>query len=358
MDKRRVLILFAILIIAIFVNVFFLRPYLRFLQTPLSQTKNITLLLTQGSSVHRLLASLQAQGYLKQHPNFFLLLAYIKGATDKLKPGEYSFDPGSTPGQLLEQILAGKVVLHRFTLVEGWTFQQMMTALNALPTIKHTLCGVSSAKLLTQLGFTAQNPEGLFFPATYYFSLNTKDSDLLKWAYRLREKKLQAAWKTRAADLPYQIPYQALIVASLVEKETAIAKERPMVAGVILRRLKIGVPLQIDSTVIYGLGAHYQAKLTSEDLRKDTPYNTYTRRGLPPTPIDNPSLASIVASLHPDHSHNLYFVARGDGTHQFSADLAAHNIAVQRYQIDKYPYIKKTNCPPWYLSKTLGALFN
>ena len=292
-----------------------------------------------------------------------MLLAYFKVATSKLKPGEYLFDPGTRPGQMFDQMLAGHAIYHRFTLVEGWTFQQLITALNALPYVKHQLSHVSAAQVLANLGLPAQNPEGLFYPATYYFSLVTTDSDLLKWSYRLLEKKLHQAWKTRAVGLPYKKSYQALIVASLVEKETAIAKERPMIAGVIVRRLQAGIPLQIDASIIYGLGSAYSGKLTVEDLRKDTPYNTYTRRGLPPTPIASPSLASITAALHPDQSQNLYFVAKGDGSHQFSQNLSEHNLAVQLYQLDqRYPYLKKKssrlNCQNlWFVSQSMRTFF-
>lgn len=341
---------------------YFVKSYYRFLATPFSPTQTIHIVFTPGSSAHRLLVDLQGQGYI-EHPRFFLLLAYFKGATNKLKPGEYLFDPGTRPGQMFDQMLAGHAIYHRFTMVEGWTFQQLMTALNTLASVKHSLNHLSAAQVLANLGLVAQNPEGLFYPATYYFSLATTDSDLLKWSHQLLEKKLHHAWKARDANLPYKKPYQALIVASLVEKETAIAKERPMIAGVIVRRLQAGMPLQIDASIIYGLGAAYTGKLTIEDLRKDTPYNTYTRRGLPPTPIASPSLASITAALHPDHSQNLYFVAKGDGSHQFSAHLAEHNLAVQFYQLDqRYPYIKKksrglTNQNLWFVSPSMRAFF-
>jgi peptidoglycan lytic transglycosylase G len=358
MTKRLTLIALVILVVAFFLT-YFIAHYHRFLESPLSSTQTIHIVFEPGSSVHHLVADLQRLGAMP-HPRFFLLLAYVKGATNKLKTGEYQFDPGTTPGQLLDQMLAGKGIFHRFTLVEGWTFQQLISALNNLATIKHQLKHISPEQILTNLGLPAQNPEGLFYPATYYFSAGAKESDLLKWSYQLMEKKLQAAWKDRAADLPYKTAYQALIAASLVEKETAIDKERPMIAGVIVRRLQAGIPLQIDASIIYGLGVHYTGKLSSEDLHKDTPYNTYTRRGLPPTPIANPSFASIVAALHPDHSQNLYFVAKGDGTHQFSAHLAEHNWAVQRYQLDqRYPYVKKRrSCQSlWYLSKSMRAFF-
>lgn len=358
MTKRLTLIALVILVVA-FLFTYFIAHYHRFLESPLSKTQTIHIVFAPGASVHHLIADLQQLGDMP-HPRFFLLLAYVKGATSKLKPGEYQFDPGTTPGQMLDQMLAGKAIFHRFTIVEGWTFQQLINALNNLTVVKHQLNHISAEQILANLGLPAQNPEGLFYPATYYFSAGSKDSDLLKWSYQLLEKKLQAAWKDRAPDLPYKTPYQALIAASLVEKETAIAKERPMIAGVIVRRLQAGIPLQIDASIIYGLGVHYNGKLTVEDLRKDTPYNTYTRKGLPPTPIGSPSLASIMAVLHPDHSQNLYFVAKGDGTHQFSAHLAEHNLAVQLYQLDqRYPYVKKRkSCQSlWYLSKSMRAFF-
>lgn len=358
MHKRLTLIALVILVV-IFLCSYFVSHYHRFLVTPLNPTQTIHIVFDPGSSVHHLIADLQQQAELS-HPRYFLLLAYVKGATNKLKTGEYQFDPGTTPGQLLDQMLAGKAIFHRFTIVEGWTFQQLIGALNNLSYVKHQLNHVSQEQILANLGLPAQNPEGLFYPATYYFSAGVKESDLLKWSYQLMEKKLQAAWQDRAADLPYKTAYQALIAASLVEKETAIAKERPMIAGVIVRRLQAGIPLQIDASIIYGLGEHYTGKLSIEDLRKDTPYNTYTRRGLPPTPIASPSFVSIMAALHPDHSQNLYFVAKGDGTHQFSADLAEHNWAVQRYQLDqRYPYVKKRkSCQRlWYVSQSMRAFF-
>jgi UPF0755 protein len=359
MSKKLTLIALIALVLSIFLS-YFAVQYRRFLITPLSKTDVIHYVLKPGSSMHRLVDDLTAQGFLK-HPRFFYFLAYSKGATNKLKTGEYLFDPGTTPYQMLEQMLAGDVILHRFTIVEGWTFQQLLTALQALPYVAHTLNQTSTEQVLANLGLSPENPEGLFFPATYYFSLGAKDTDLLKWSYQLLEKKLNQEWLKRANNLPYKTAYEALIAASLVEKETAIPKERPMIAGVIARRLQKEMPLQIDASIIYGLGVHYTGKLTVEDLRKDTPYNTYTRRGLPLTPIGMPSLNSIEATLHPDHSQNLYFVAKGDGSHQFSSNLTEHNRAVQIYQLDvRYPIIRKKtkSCQSlWYLSKRMKSLF-
>jgi UPF0755 protein len=360
MSKRLTIFAIIVLLLSIFL-IYFSVQYKKFLTTPLSTTQSIHYVFEPGSSVHRLIEDLQAQGFL-QHPRLFLFLAYLKGITNKLKTGEYLFAPGTTPNQLLNQMSAGNIIPNRFTIVEGWTFQQLIAALNTLPDIKHTLDKVSSLQVLANLGLPPQNPEGLFFPATYYFSLGTKDTLLLKWAYQLLQKKLNQAWHKRDKCLPYKTKYEALIAASLVEKETAVPQERSMISGVIARRLAKGMPLQIDASVIYGLGNTYSGKLTIEDLRRDTPYNTYTRKGLPPTPIAMPSLKSIIATLHPDHSQNLYYVAKGNGSHQFSINLAEHNLAVQSYQLDKrYPNIKKKNKTGpilWYASKNIRALFN
>ncbi len=357
MFKKSMMLTVSAFILAIFL--IFIIQYFQFLLTPLSKTKPIHYFFEPGSSVHRLVDDLQARGFIK-HSNFFFLLAYWKGATNKLKTGEYLLVPGTTPNQLLNQMLAGNVVLHRFTIVEGWTFQQLMTALNASPYIKHQLNQVASKQILTVLGFPTHDPEGLFFPATYYFSLGEEDTDVLKRSYQLLEKKLNQQWQMRDSNLPYKTPYDALIAASLVEKETALMKERPMIAGVVARRLAKGMPLQIDASVIYGLGNNYAGKLTIDDLRQDTRYNTYVHRGLPPTPIAIASLMSIDAVLHPDRSENLYFVAKRDGSHQFSSNLVQHNVAVLTYQCKRYPRVKTriNHCrqPLWYLSNALGDL--
>lgn len=359
MSKNLKLVAVIALLLSIFLT-YFAVQYQRFLTTPLSKTEVIHYVFKPGSSMRRLVDDLQAQGFIK-NPRYFYFLAYTKGATNKLKTGEYFFDPGTTPNQLVDQMLSGDVILHRFTIVEGWTFQQLRAALQSLPYVEHTLNAISSEQLPGTIGFAPKHPEGLFFPATYYFSLGSKDTDLLKWSYQLLEKKLNQEWLKRASNLPYKTPYEALIAASLVEKETAISKERPMISGVIERRLQKEIPLQIDASVIYGLGTCYKGKITVDDLRKDTPYNTYTRRGLPPTPIAIPSLSSIEATLHPDDSQNLYFVAKGDGSHQFSSNLAEHNKAVQLYQLDmRYPVLRKKtkNCQSsYYLSKRMQSFF-
>lgn len=318
--------------------------YKTFLATPLIPTfsQPITYILVPGTSTRMLAMDLQKQGLLK-NPVFFIALVYSKNQHKQLKAGEYLFLPGMTPEQVLAKIVAGKVIQHRFTIIEGWTFQQLITALNKEPSLTHTA--------------NISPKEGWFFPATYNFILGTTDSHFLEKAYALMKIKLNAAWQQRASNLPYKTPDEALIAASLVEKESARPEERPLIAGVLVKRLQQNMPLQIDSTVIYGLGAAYTGKIHTADLRQDTPYNTYTRKGLPPTPIAMPSESSIQATLHPSITDALYFVAKGDGSHQFSNNLNDHNHAVVTYQLNKKSNAAKI-AKPWYVPDSLQFLFS
>lgn len=286
-----------------------------------------------GFSAGRLAQELHQQ-HLLQHPHVFKLVAYLQGATRNLKSGEYQITPTMTAIELLHNITQGKVIIHDFTIIEGWTFAQVKNALLANAYLKHTVASMSEETLMKKLHSTYTNPEGLFFPDTYYFKWPEDDFSILQKAYALMQKKLNQEWETRAPQLLYKDPYQALIVASMIEKETSLAKERSMVAGVILRRLKKRMRLQIDPTVVYGLGEPFEYRLTREDLMTPTPYNTYLNYGLPPTPIDMPSLASIHAALHPDDSDYLYYVARGDGSHIFSTNYRDHQQAVLKYRIE------------------------
>lgn len=334
-----------------------------FLQTPLlAPNQSLDYVFEPGSSIKTLANDLHAKGVV-QHPNFLILLAYIKGANKKLQAGEYLFLSGITPTQLLNQMVAGKTNFHRFTIIEGWTFKQLLTALNNNPHVVHTINNtMSTAEIMNALGVPPRNPEGLFFPASYPFTIKTTDITLLQKAYQKMSIALNKAWQQRAAGLPYQTPYDALIAASLVEKETAQPTERPIIAGVLLRRLNSNMPLQIDSTLIYGLGDSYTGKLNRLSLQQDTLYNTYLHRGLPPTPIAMPSLQAIQAVLHPDNSMIMYFVAKGDGTHQFSTTLQDQSQAVINYQINMdFPkFAKRMNnrmcIRPWYLSTVLQGL--
>jgi len=263
------------------------------------------------------------------------LVAYgrLHKAAAGLRAGEYRIEPGTTVAGLLTLLRSGKVVLHGLTLVEGWNLQETLAAVDGDPDIKHTLKGVKGRMLAQQLGLDTASAEGMLLPDTYQFPRGTTDLAFLHRASLAAQQYLAAAWQARAAGLPYKTPYEALIMASIVEKETAQPAERGEIAGVFVRRLEKGMKLQTDPTVIYGLGDSYNGDITYKDLRTDTPYNTYTRFGLPPTPICMPGRASMDAALHPTPGNALYFVARGDGTHEFSATLVQQNAAVQKYQI-------------------------
>jgi UPF0755 protein len=291
---------------------------------------------TPGVPLRAVAAELHAQGVLPQ-PLDLVWLARLRGDAHAVRAGEYLVEPGTSVAGLLDLLKSGKVVMHSLTLVEGWTFTQIRTAVESDAALHHTLKGLSDAAIMDKLGYPAQSPDGRFYPSTYQFPKGTSDTAFLQRAYRVMQENLAAAWQARAPDLPYRSPYDALILASIVEKETAQPGERSEIAGVYVRRLQKGMRLQSDPSVIYGLGSAYKGRITYKDLRTDTPYNTYTRNGLPPTPICMPGLPSIEAALHPAPGNTLYFVARGDGTHQFSATLAEQNAAVQKYQINHHP---------------------
>ncbi len=331
----------------------------RFLTQPLIQTQPFYYQIQPGASLRTLISDLQQRGILS-HPDFFFILAHLSGAASQLKAGEYFFSVGTTPYDFLNKIRMGKILLRHFTIVEGWTFRQMLHALAIAPYVRTTLQRPDA--LFKALDLPPCNLEGLFFPATYYFPANTADTQLLKRAYRLMQRKLQAAWRQRASGLPYTEAYQALIVASLIEKETALAQERANVAGVIINRLKKNMPLQFDSIVIYGLGDNFTGHLTKAQLQQDGSYNSYTRKGLPPTPIAIPSLASLQAALHPQLNDHLYFVTGGNGRLQFSDNLAQHKEAVVLYRDQIHYFMPATlmprSCPKssWLLSKQLTGI--
>jgi UPF0755 protein len=231
----------------------------------------------------------------------------------------------------------GCVVQHMFTLVDGWTFAQVRAALAQAPKLRHTLQNLSDAQVAQRLGIDEPNPEGWLLPQTYAYVLGDSDLDVLRRAHAAMQRTLAADWAARAPGLPLRTPYQALILASIVEKESALASERPRIAGVFVRRLEIGMKLQTDPSVIYGLGAAYHGDITRKDLETDTAYNTYTRYGLPPTPICMPGAPALQAALHPAPGKALYFVARGNGTHQFSDTLQEQNQAVDKYILHRQP---------------------
>jgi UPF0755 protein len=277
---------------------------------------------------------LAARGVLT-HPRWLQAYARATGADARIKAGEYAIEPGTTPRTLLVLLESGKVVQHSVTLVEGWTFREARRAIAQEPHLRHTLDGQDDAVVMAALGEPGQHPEGRFFPDTYLFGKGTTDLEILRQAHARMRDELATAWAARAADLPFDSPDEALVLASLIEKETALASERPRIAGVFTTRLRKGMRLQTDPTVIYGLGARFDGNLRRADLERDGPYNTYTRAGLPPTPIALPGADALRAAVNPDERGDLYFVATGlpDGSHEFTRTLAAHEAAVRRYLV-------------------------
>jgi UPF0755 protein len=283
-----------------------------------------------GASQQMATAGVPVNGFL------FGVLARVTGKASQLKAGSYELKPGTTPRRLITQLVRGEFAQESLTIIEGWTFRQMRQAVDAAPNLKHETARLSDKELLEKIapeaGGKYATPEGLFFPDTYLFAKNSSDLQIYKQAHEMMMKRLKAAWEKREANLPYTDPYQALIMASLVEKETGQKSERAMIAGVFVNRLKTGMLLQTDPTVIYGMGEKYDGKIRKKDLETDTPYNTYTRAGLPPTPIALPGVQSLAAALMPAKTDALYFVSRGDGTSHFSVNLNEHNKAVNQYQ--------------------------
>jgi UPF0755 protein len=266
------------------------------------------------------------------HPQALTLYARARGQDRAIKAGSYEIEQGITLPGLLAKLTQGDVTQTSLTVVEGTTFAEFRQALRDHPQVAKTIVDLPDAELLARIGATGASAEGRFFPDTYFFAANSTDAALLKRAQRTLEQRLAAAWERRSPDLPVATPYELLILASIVEKETGRAADRPLIASVFANRLRKNMRLQTDPTVIYGLGAKFDGNLRRRDLDTDTPYNTYTRDGLPPTPIALPSQASLDAAAHPPPSPYLYFVARGDGTSEFSASLAEHNRAVSKYQ--------------------------
>lgn len=308
--------------------------YWRWVKQPLPiGTQAVDVEIMPGESLHHVAEEFAAKGILK-HAWDLAIYARLHEASHGLRAGEYSVTPGTTVAGLLDLLRSGKVVMHSLTLVEGWTLRQVMAVVEQEPDLKHTLPrDMAPAALARALGIDAANPEGMLMPDTYQFPRGTSDVAFLERAHAAEEQELAKQWAERAPDLPYSRPYDALIMASIVEKETAQPLERGKIAGVFVRRLQKGMKLQTDPSVIYGLGDAYNGDITLKDLRTDTPYNTYTRYGLTPTPICMPGRAALEAALHPEAGDALYFVARGDGTHQFSATLKQQNEAVAKYQL-------------------------
>jgi UPF0755 protein len=286
----------------------------------------------QGASLRSVLAQLQSAGAVRDARAVAWYLR-LRGLQPRVQAGTYEIPAGASPAQIIALFEEGKVVLEQLTVVEGATFGDFLDALAQHPRVVHTLQGKTPAQVMAALGHDGVNPEGEFFPDTYRFAANTPDTVILELAYQQMQRVLADAWAQHAPDLPFDTPYQALILASIVEKEAALKSERALIAGVFVNRLRKGMRLQSDPTVVYGLGARYDGTIHTRDLVTDTAYNTYTRLGLPPTPIALPGRESIMAAVHPGETPALYFVATGmgDGAHHFSRTLEEHNAAVQTY---------------------------
>ncbi|MEQ1526154.1 MAG: endolytic transglycosylase MltG [Gallionella sp.] len=287
--------------------------------------------LRPGSSVKSTVKQLQQAGVIEQ-AEVFAWLVRLSGKSTKIKAGKYTLSHAVTPNQLLNMIAKGTATQAAVSVIEGWSFKQFRAALNGNVNIAHDTLNLTDEEILQRIGATETHAEGLFFPDTYYFSVGSSDLPIFKRAYQIMQQRLEEVWAKRDADLPLQTPYQALILASIVEKETGTANDRDKVAAVFVNRLRKGMLLQTDPTVIYGMGEKFDGNIRKRDLQIDTPYNTYTRPGLTPTPISLPGLASLQSTLHPAQIDALYFVARGDGSSEFSSNLNAHNNAVNKYQ--------------------------
>ncbi len=304
--------------------------YQQFLEHPSDNAETVVFEVEPGDSLGVVSSHLLKAGLISNE-RWFKLLAFREKVETSIKVGDYSIDSGTKPPGILSILVAGRVLQHSITFVEGSTFKQLRQRLVVNPRIKQTLAKISDQAIMEKLGYPDQHPEGRFFPETYFFDNNTSDLKILRRAYQKMQQTVTKEWTNRDKQLPIETADEALILASIVEKETGQAEERAAIAGVFVRRLRKGMLLQTDPTVIYGMGESYKGNIRRKDLRTDTPYNTYTRSGLPPTPIAMPGQEAIHAALHPAQGDALFFVANGNGSHVFSATLKEHNQAVKQY---------------------------
>ena len=316
------------LMLTLWLVIFTIRPL------PMS-SETIGIQIPAGASVRSIADQLVTAGILRE-PYSFLAIVKLSGSGSRLQAGDYAFNAPLQVLGLIDLLQHGTFDQFKLQLTEGKTFADFRQKLAQMPGIRHDTLNMSDMELMQLVSGELTPPEGWFFPDTYFIDTQSSDIDLYKRAYQKMQQYLSAAWETRQAGLPYRSPYEALIMASIVEKETGVETERPQIAGVFVNRLRLGMRLQTDPTVIYGMGNRYQGNITRRDLLTDTPYNTYTRSGLPPTPIAMPGLASIQAALHPANTKALYFVANGQGRHVFTNSLEEHNKAVRTYQLKKH----------------------
>ena len=325
----------AIVVLILVITLYYSSKIYTVMTTELAISETDTIVFTRGSTTRTLAKQLIDKKFLDEK-RYLQVWAKLKRQETKLQAGEYLIKPGTTLANLLDDMVDGNVIQHEISLIEGNTFRQALTNIQNNSVITIETKDMSDKEIMSQLGLADKHPEGRFYPDTYYVSRGVTDLELLRRAYQSMDDILQEEWLKREKDLPFKTPYEALIMASIVEKESAVAEERPLIAGLFVNRLRIKMRLQTDPTVIYGI-ENYDGNIRFRDLRKDTPYNTYTRSGLPPTPIALPGREAIHATLHPDKTKYLYFVAYSDGSgrHVFSTNLKDHEKAVDKYQRKK-----------------------
>lgn len=332
--------LFFVTVLVIFAGIGFILLWLQYdmdkqLHQPMTLDKEEVLVIEPGISLSAISRELVGRGWL-EHPYYLVFAGRRENKATRIKTGEYAVEPGTTPLELLDKLISGKVIQYPLTIPEGLTSQQFIALVQTHPQLKKTLTDDDPKKVMEALGHPGQNAEGRFYPDTYYFPRGATDVEFLQRAYHTMETILAQEWQRRDVGLPYKDPYEALIMASIIEKETAVPEERGKIAGVFVRRLLKGMKLQTDPTIIYALGNSYDGNIRRKDLSFDSPYNTYVYAGLPPTPIACPGRDAIRAALQPEDGTELYFVARGDGSHHFSSTLAEHNRAVAKYQLNRH----------------------
>lgn len=335
MLKRLIVVLGLAGLLAALALAWLWQTYQAFLAAPLNlDGDGVVYEVPMGASLASVATDLQRQGIVSD-ARMLRWLGRESGKAGQIKAGEYQLSPGLTPAAFLDLLVSGKAIQYSITLIEGWNFRELMAKVNAHPQLKHSLEGLSDAEIMDKLGRPGMHPEGRFFPDTYLFPRDTSDIELLSKAAIRMDQMLADAWSQRDADIPLKSADEALILASIVEKETGLASERGEISGVFSRRLKLGMLLQTDPTVIYGMGERFKGNITRKDLQEKTAYNTYVVAGLPPTPICMPGQDALLAAVKPSAGKSLYFVAKGDGSHQFSDNLEQHNAAVRKYQMRK-----------------------
>ncbi|SEF92937.1 endolytic transglycosylase MltG [Marinobacterium lutimaris] len=312
----------------------FWKDYQAYLNSPANIAEGQIYTIEKGKYFNSLVKDLNAQAIIDK-PLYMRVLSRLEPELTAIKAGEYQLEPGMTPHQILEKFAAGDTLSYHFTIIEGMRFSELRQSLAAEDKLSHELTDLSDEEIAEKLELGVSSPEGMFLAETYQFQRGMSDLELLARAHDHLEKQLNQAWSERQEDLPLQSDYEALILASIIEKETGVAAERPRISGVFVRRLNRGMRLQTDPTVIYGMGERYKGRIGRADLRRPTPYNTYTIDGLPPTPIAMVGREAIHAAVKPAEGSELYFVARGDGSHYFSDTLSEHNKAVARYQLKR-----------------------